>query len=49
MFWTIAVVLTALWLVGLVSSYTMGGYIHLLLPVAVIMVLWKRISRLKSA
>jgi hypothetical protein len=39
MLWTIAVVLTILWLLGLVSSYTMGGFIHLLLVVAVIMVL----------
>jgi len=39
MLWTIAVVLMALWLLGLVSSYTMGGFIHLLLVVAVIVVL----------
>ncbi len=39
MLWTIAVVLAALWLLGLVSSYTMGGLIHLLLVVAVVMVL----------
>lgn len=36
---TIAVVLILLWLLGLVSSYTMGGFIHILLVVAVIMVL----------
>jgi len=39
MLWTIAVVLTALWLLGLVSSYTMGGFIHILLVLAVITVL----------
>jgi uncharacterized protein DUF5670 len=39
MLYTIAVVLIALWLLGLVSSYTMGGFIHLLLVVAVIMIL----------
>ena len=39
MLWTIAVVLIVLWLLGLVSSYTMGGFIHILLVVAVIMVL----------
>jgi hypothetical protein len=39
MLWTIAVVLMILWLLGLVSSYTMGGFIHLLLVVALIMVL----------
>jgi hypothetical protein len=36
---TIAIVLIILWLVGLVSSYTMGGLIHILLVVAVIMIL----------
>lgn len=39
MLWTIAVVLGILWLLGLVSSYTMGGFIHLLLVLAVIVVL----------
>ena len=39
MLYTIAAVLIALWLLGLVSSYTMGGFIHLLLVVAIIMVL----------
>ncbi|MBK7974919.1 MAG: lmo0937 family membrane protein [Deltaproteobacteria bacterium] len=39
MLWTIALVLIVLWLLGLVSSYTMGGFIHVLLVVAVIVVL----------
>jgi hypothetical protein len=39
MLWTICVVLIVLWLLGMVSSYTMGGLIHILLVVAVIMVL----------
>jgi uncharacterized protein DUF5670 len=39
MLWTIAVVLIVLWLLGLVSSYTMGGFIHVLLVVAVVVVL----------
>jgi len=39
MLWTIAVVLLILWLLGLVSSYTMNGFIHVLLVVAVIVVL----------
>ena len=39
MLYTIAVVLLILWLLGLVSSYTMGGFIHILLVVAVIMIL----------
>jgi len=38
MLWTIAVILTVLWLLGLVSSYTMGGFIHILLVIAVIVV-----------
>jgi hypothetical protein len=39
MIWTIFVVLLALWLLGLVTSYTLGGFIHILLVVAVVMVL----------
>jgi hypothetical protein len=36
---TIAIILAALWLLGLVSSYTMGGYIHALLAIAVVVVM----------
>ena len=36
MIWTIFVILVILWVLGLVSSYTMGGFIHILLVVAVI-------------
>ena len=39
MLWTIAVVLIVLWLLGLITSYTMGGFIHLLLILAIISVL----------
>jgi hypothetical protein len=39
MLYTIAVVLLILWVLGLVSSYTIGGFIHILLVVAVVMVL----------
>lgn len=39
MLWTIAVILAVLWVLGLVSSYTMGGFIHILLVVAVVVVL----------
>jgi len=39
MLWTIAVVLIVLWILGLVSSYTMGGFIHILLVVAVVVIL----------
>jgi asparagine N-glycosylation enzyme membrane subunit Stt3 len=39
MLWTIFVVLMVLWLLGMVSSYTVGGYIHVLLVIALAMVL----------
>jgi len=39
MLWTIAVILIILWAIGLVSSYTMGGFIHVLLVIAIIVVL----------
>ena len=39
MLWTIAIVLTLLWLLGLISSYTMGGFIHVLLVLTIIVVL----------
>jgi hypothetical protein len=39
MLYTIAVVLIVLWLLGLVTSYTMGGFVHVLLVLAVIMIL----------
>ncbi|MDT7516557.1 lmo0937 family membrane protein [Rhodoferax mekongensis] len=39
MLYTIALVLIVLWLLGLVSAYTMGGFIHILLVVAVVMIL----------
>jgi hypothetical protein len=39
MLWTIAVILIVLWLLGLVSSYTMGGFIHILLVLAIVVIL----------
>jgi len=39
MLWTIAIILIVLWLLGLVSSYTMGGLIHILLVIAVVVIL----------
>ena len=39
MLWTIAVILLVLWALGLVTSYTMGGFIHVLLVIAIVMVL----------
>jgi hypothetical protein len=44
MLYTIAVILIVLWALGLVSSYTMGGFIHVLLVVAVIMILVRLIQ-----
>ena len=49
MLYTIAVILMVLWLLGLVSSYTMGGFIHILLVIAIIMVLLNLISGRKGA
>lgn len=48
MLYTIAVVLLVLWLLGLVSSYTLGGFIHVLLVVALVMVLLNFISGRKA-
>jgi hypothetical protein len=45
---TIAIVMLVLWLLGLVSSYTMGGFIHVLLVVALIMILIRAIRGNKS-
>jgi hypothetical protein len=39
MLWTIAVILGIMWLLGLVSGYTMGSFIHILLVIAIIIVL----------
>jgi hypothetical protein len=44
MLYTIAVVLLILWLVGLVSSYTVGGFIHVLLVIALVVVLLRVIG-----
>jgi Family of unknown function (DUF5670) len=39
MLWTIFVILLVLWLLGMVTSYTMGGFIHILLVIAIVVVL----------
>ncbi len=44
MLWTIFVILLVLWLLGIVSSYTLGGYIHILLVIAVVVLLIRLIS-----
>lgn len=49
MLWTLIIFLLALWLVGLVSSYTMGGFIHILLVVAVIILIFRLVTGRKVA
>ena len=49
MLWTLAVVLLVLWALGLVSSYTMGGFIHILLVIAIVMVLVRIIQGRRPA
>jgi hypothetical protein len=49
MIWTIAVVLLALWLLGMTTAYTLGGFIHLLLVMAVIIVLFRVITGRRAA
>ncbi|HYV07483.1 MAG TPA: lmo0937 family membrane protein [Blastocatellia bacterium] len=44
MLWTIFVLLLILWLLGLVSSYTMGGFIHILLVVALVVLVFQMLS-----
>ena len=48
MLYTIAVILIVLWLLGLVSSYTMGGFIHFLLVIAIIVIVLRLLSGRKS-
>ena len=45
MLWTITVVLFVLWLLGMVSSYTLGGWIHLLLSVGLFVLMWRIVVR----
>jgi predicted ferric reductase len=49
MLWTIFVVLLVLWLLGLVSSYTMGGFIHILLVLALVVLVIQLISGRRAA
>ena len=44
MLWAIAAVLVVLWLLGLITSYTLGGFIHILLVIAIVVVLVKIIT-----
>ncbi|HZD96347.1 MAG TPA: lmo0937 family membrane protein [Candidatus Sulfotelmatobacter sp.] len=49
MLWTIFVILLVLWLVGVVSSYTMGGFIHLLLILALVALVFQLITGRRAA
>lgn len=44
MLWTITIILFILWLVGMVSSYTLGGWIHILLVLAIIVLIFNLMS-----
>jgi hypothetical protein len=44
MLWTITIILVILWVLGLVSSYTLGGWIHLLLVLAIIVLIFNLLS-----
>jgi hypothetical protein len=48
MLWTIAVILLVLWALGMVSSYTAGGFVHLLLVVAILVVLLQFVGGRRS-
>ncbi len=48
MLWTIFVILLVLWLVGLVSSYTLGGFIHILLVIAIVVLIIQLLSGRRS-
>lgn len=48
MLWTVFVILLVLWLLGVVSSYTMGGFIHILLVLAVVALIFQLISGRRS-
>lgn len=49
MLWTILVILLVLWLLGLISGYALGGFIHLLLVVALILLIFNLISGRRAA
>jgi hypothetical protein len=49
MLWTIFVILLVMWLLGLVSSYTLGGYLHLLLVIALIVLVVNLVTGRRTA
>lgn len=44
MLWTITIILVVLWLLGMISSYTMGGWIHVLLVIAIVVLIIRLIQ-----
>lgn len=48
MLWTITIILFILWIIGLVSSYTLGGWIHILLVLAIIVLIFNLLSGRRS-
>jgi hypothetical protein len=48
MLWTIFVILLVLWLLGVVTSYTLGGFIHVLLVVAVVLAIMQLLQRRRA-
>jgi hypothetical protein len=48
MLWTICAILLVLWLLGMITSYTMGGFIHILLVIAIVVLLVRVISGNRS-
>jgi hypothetical protein len=49
MLWTLFVILLVLWFLGLVTSYTLGGFLHILLVVAVVVLLFRLLGGRRSA
>jgi len=49
MLWTIFVILLVLWLLGLITSYTLGGFIHILLVLAVVVLIFNLLSGRRTA
>ncbi len=49
MLWTITIILFILWILGLVSSYTLGGWIHILLVLAIIVLIFNLLSGRRGA
>ncbi len=49
MLWTLFIILLVLWLIGMVSSYTLGGFIHILLVLAVVALIFQAITASRSS